>query len=192
MLNCELAGLGGNCEFLKAQSFFSWHRKFLFGTLNLGLQSGFVAPLHTIARNFGEGATRHFSDQQTRINDRLQIGGRLIARGYQYGKIGDKDEGDYLNGDLMYCAGASFSFPVGRTGLFGHLFASAGNVKIRGEDALKEDLSTLVSESRTTMGASLVIPMPIGRLEFGMALPFGRKEALDPFSNLFWGFDINF
>jgi len=192
MFNFELAGLGGNVEFLKMQSMFSWHWPFLFGVFNLGIQTGFISPLRKIVRNVNEGlASNWFSDKRTRINDRLQIGGRLLARGYEYGQIGDKDEGDYLNGDALLVAGGSFSFPIGTTGLAGHLFATAGNVKVRTNKSLQEDLTSLVVDSRTSMGASLVIPFPIGRLEVGMALPMRQKEK-DPFSRLFWGFDINF
>jgi len=193
MFNFEVAGLGGNVEFLKMESMLSWHWPILFGVFNIGIQSGFISPLRKIVGCANDGiANRYFQDTQTRINDRLQIGGRLLARGYEYGKIGDKDEGDYLNGDALLAAGASFSFPIGTTGLAGHLFATAGNVKYRNEkNTLKEDLTSLVVESRTSIGASLVVPMPIGRLEFGMAVPLSQPPK-DQFSNLFWGFDINF
>merc|ERR1719373_144332 len=109
MFNFEVAGLGGNVEFLKMESMLSWHWPILFGVFNIGIQSGFISPLRKIVGCANDGiANRYFQDTQTRINDRLQIGGRLLARGYEYGKIGDKDEDDYLNGDALLAAGASF------------------------------------------------------------------------------------
>lgn len=200
-INVELAGLGGNVEFLKAQSFCSWHFPFLFGVFNVGFQSGFITPLGKLASGINERLGNKFQDKATRINDRLQIGGRLLARGYQYGKIGDKDGEDYLNGDMMYCGGISYSFPIGRTSLAGHLFATAGNVLCRSanakcggeESTLKSDVQSLFMNSRTSMGAAVVIPFPVGRLEFGLAIPILKTNVFDdPFSNLFWGLDLNF
>jgi len=194
----ELAGLGGNVEFLKVQSALSYHVPIGFGTFNLGLNTGIIAPLSKLFSTFPRSISDLFQDKRTRINDRLQIPGRLLLRGYQYGKIGDRDTDafdkkydDYLNGDAMYAAGASYSFPIAQSGLAGHLFATAGNVKRKDDkSSWQENISNMVKESRISLGFSVVIPFAIGRLEFGMAVPFNQHS--DPCSPLFWGLDVNF
>jgi len=191
----ELAGLGGNVEFLKAQSVLSYHMPIGFGTFNLGLNTGVIAPLSKLFSGFPRSFSEIFQDKRTRINDRLQIPGRLLLRGYQHGKIGDRDKDekydDYLNGDAMYAAGASYSFPIAQSGLAGHLFATAGNVKRADYKASwQENITKMINESRISLGFSVVIPFAIGRLEFGMAVPFNQHN--DHCNPLFWGLDVNF
>jgi len=130
LINVELAGLGGNVQFLRTIFSCTHHVTLGVGILNIGLHCGFVSTLLNLVDRFKINTTKWLTNRRLQINDRLQIPGKLLHRGYHYGKIGVMDEKDYLNGDAMFVTGLSYTFPFGYTGLAGHLFLTAGNVQL--------------------------------------------------------------
>lgn len=190
-INVEFAGLGGNVQFLKTISSLTYHRPVGIGILNIGFHCGFICTLSSILDNFKINAIKWLTDKQIRVNDRLQIPGKLVHRGYHYGKIGDKDRKDYLNGDKMFVTGLSYSFPFGHSGLGGHLFFSTGSIKINdSKTSIINNFRKLFKTQCSSLGISIIIPLTMGRLEFGIAVPYNK--FFNPFSNIFWGIDVNF
>jgi len=187
-LNAEFAGLGGDAQFIKAQGAASYHWPLPnrdFGTLNIGLRTGMITPLGLLLPSL-------FSDQRTRVTDRVPVGGALLSRGYTQGCCGPRDGFDFLNADLSYSAGLSWTKRFPSTGLFSNVFVGASGGALRRE--LRQDeglLSAALSQPRVSAGASCVIPLGPGRLEIGIAHRLGFDNP-DPFYTLYWGFGVDF
>jgi outer membrane protein assembly factor BamA len=180
----EIAGFGGNVQFVKAETAASYHQPWenLF-TINVGARGGIIIPLG----NIFSGA-----DTKTRFCDRIPCGGALISRGWQQGAIGPRDQCDYMNGDLCASAGVSATGPVSNSPLFWHGFVGATSGSLHSETTPRSNLlSTFFNRARVSAGASLVFPLGTGRLEVGVAQSI-IGDRIDTFSRFFWGFGIHF
>lgn len=182
--SAEVAGFGGNVQFVKAETAASYHRPWenLF-TLNFGVRGGLIIPLGNILSD---------ADTKTRFCDRIPCGGALISRGWQQGAIGPRDQCDYMNGDLCASAGVSATGPVSNSPLFWHGFLGATSGSLHSEATSRSNLfSTFLNRARVSVGASLVFPLGTGRLEVGVAQSI-IGDRIDAFSRIFWGFGIHF
>jgi len=178
--SAEVAGLGGNVQFVKAETAASYHRPWenLF-TINLGVRGGLIIPLGSIFSD---------ADTKTRFCDRIPCGGALISRGWHQGGDGC----DYMNGDLCASAGVSATGPVSNSPLFWHGFLGATSGSLHSQaKPLSNLFSTFLNRARVSVGASLVFPLGTGRLEVGVAHSI-IGDRIDAFSRIFWGFGIHF
>jgi len=176
--SAELAGLGGDAQFVKMEGAASYHTAILDKcTVNMGIRGGLIAPL---GKYFN-----WFSDKKTRICDRVLCGGDLISRGYKNG-IGPRDKDDYLDSDLSISAGISATGAITDTPLYWHGFLTATGGSL-GSNLLRDCLH----KSRVSLGASVVLPIGGGRLELGVMQPLGNVSG-DQFNRMFWGFGMEF
>jgi len=184
--SAELAGFGGDVQFVKAETAASYHRPLKnLCTINFGMRGGLIVPLGSIFSGV-------FSDVKTRICDRIPCGGALISRGWQQGAIGPKDDCDYLNGELCASAGVSATGPIPDSPLFWHGFLGGTSGSLHSETTPGSSiLSTVLKRARVSAGVSLVYPLSTGRLEIGLAQSV-NGDNIDPFYRIFWGFGIHF
>jgi len=176
--SAELAGLGGDAQFLKLEGAASYHKTILDKcTANMGIRGGLISPLGRYCSLF--------SDKITRICDRVRCGGDLISRGYKDG-IGPRDEHDYLDGELIVSAGLSATGVITDTPLYWHGFLTA-----TGGSLGPNLMANCLRETRVSVGASVVLPIGGGRLELGLMHPL-RKLPGDQIYRMFWGFGMEF
>ena len=173
----ELAGLGGDVQFLKH-------------TLRYGhfysISDGWV--LSGLAR-----AGHIFGiDDDVRIVDRFFLGGRRL-RGFEPSGVGPRDAetGDALGGNLFYSVTGELGFPLGlpdEVNLRGAIFidiGSLGTIDQSGQELLDE------SSPRLSIGAGINFRSPLGpiRLDFSRAL---IKEDFDRTENFRFSFGTRF
>lgn len=176
--SAELAGLGGDAQFVKMEGAASYHKAILDKcTVNMGIRGGLIAPLGKYSKLF--------SDNKTRICDRVLCGGDLISRGYKYG-IGPRQEHDYLDSDLTVSAGISATGAITDTPLYWHGFLTATGGSI-GSNLVNKCLR----KTRVSLGASVVLPIGGGRLELGLMHPLTAVDG-DQINRMFWGFGMEF
>lgn len=192
----ELAGLGGDVQFGKvkadAKFYYPIHRHVSLGT---SFRCGYLRPLSNFLSQKNDT-----NERQSLINDRFFLGGPLVMRGFGANSIGPSDSGDYLGGDLYASAGieGTFSLPFQscqQNGIRGHIFANCGNLismhdseidrkrklPIKNFSSSSNDnnhsggtdknITDLLSGMRASIGTGLVIPTPLGRLEFNFSYP---------------------
>ena len=173
----ELAGLGGDAQFLKH-------------TLNYGhfysIADGWV--LSAIAR-----AGHIFGiDDDVRIVDRFFLGGRRL-RGFETSGVGPRDAetGDALGGNLFYSLSGELGFPLGlpdEINLRGAIFVDVGTLT-----TIDESGPELLDESspRLSAGVGINFRSPLGpiRLDFARAL---IKEDFDRTENFRFSFGTRF
>ena len=173
----ELAGLGGDAQFLKH-------------TLTYGhfysVADGWV--LSAIAR-----AGHIFGiDDDVRIVDRFFLGGRRL-RGFEPSGVGPRDAetGDALGGNLFYSLSGELGFPLGlpdEINLRGAIFLDVGTLT-----TIDESGPGLLDESspRLSLGVGINFRSPLGpiRLDFARAL---IKEDFDRTENFRFSFGTRF
>mmetsp|Transcript_54263 Transcript_54263/g.172255 ORF Transcript_54263/g.172255 Transcript_54263/m.172255 type:complete len:471 (+) Transcript_54263:310-1722(+) len=127
----------------------------------------------------------------TNVADRFYMGGPSSVRGFRTRSVGPADERrvrkddqgeagslkyDYLGGDVMCTAKAAVNFDIPQKvaralGVHGHVFANAGNLAPLNAGAFgswggfESALADFVSTFRCSVGAGVVFPTRIGRLE---------------------------
>lgn len=192
----ELAGLGGDVQFGKvkadAKFYYPIHRHVSLGT---SLRCGYLRPFSNFLSRKNDT-----NEVQSLINDRFFLGGPVVMRGFGVNSIGPSDSGDYLGGDLYASAGieCTFALPLQscqQNGIRGHIFANCGNLMSIHDSEVDrkrklpienfsssrngnnhsgdtdKNIAHLISGMRASIGTGLVIPTPLGRLEFNFSYP---------------------
>ena len=126
----------------------------------------------------------------SRTTDRFSLGGRSL-RGFQYGQIGPREGDEPLGGENYAVSRIEANFPIGlpkELGLYGGLFAEAGSLwgLKYDEDKINvssEDLRSIGSNIRTSIGFTLYWSTPIGPLQFNWAKPQRYIKGIDKTEN---------
>ncbi|KNC77357.1 hypothetical protein SARC_10184 [Sphaeroforma arctica JP610] len=167
-LTQELAGLGGDASFFKAegdiQKYIRLHHSGL--TLSLGARAGAL---------WATGGT----SAATSISDRYFLGGAMSMRGFNMAGIGPRDRNDSLGGDAFWATGIQIRSPIpllqkstGDT-LQLHSFFNAGSLANFSSDSAHRGLFQRLKDSplRASTGVGLILQMGPARLEFNYCLP---------------------
>ena len=173
----ELAGLGGDTQFLKHTLTYGHFYSIADGWVLSGvLRSGYIVGL----------------DDDVRIVDRFFLGGRTL-RGFEPSGVGPRDAktDDSLGGNLFYSVTGELGFPLGladELNLRGAIFTDIGSltrIDVSGPELLDED------SPRLSVGVGLNFRSPIGpiRLDFSRAL---IKEEFDRTENFRFSFGTRF
>ena len=145
----ELAGIGGNVQFLKNDFEHGWSRLLTSQIILSGsFKTGLLVPL-----NFFHSSPSPGAKKSSYISDRYFLGGPNCIRGFEHKGIGNRVEGkkylqyfsekglinfyvvvedDALGGDMFWAGGMSIFFPLlfkkGWENLKGHLFINGGSI----------------------------------------------------------------
>ena len=162
-LETELAGLGGDAQFVSAKTGGSYYypvtKKVTFNTL---------AEI---------GAIQGYNDENVQINERYFLGSRTL-RGFEYGGIGPRDlaTDDSLGGNFFYRGSTELSFPVGlpeEMGIKGHAFSDYGSVwDLDDSGAGIADENSL----RATVGVGVSWLSPLGPIRVDLATPVLEED----------------
>ncbi|KAF2731783.1 hypothetical protein EJ04DRAFT_442314 [Polyplosphaeria fusca] len=202
----ELAGWGplkGDVSFFKTEA--ESQVALPFGdtgiTLTAGLRGGVLYPLTPAGSN---------APQQSRINDRFQLGGPTDVRGFRISGLGPHDGQDAVGGDVYAAGGASLLFPVPRVGkdtpLRFQAFINGGKlVALKGKSKEGQmDSAAVRSSMKRTMqslkddlpscaaGFGLVYAHPIARFEVNFSLPLVMRHAEQTRKGLSFGVGVEF
>ncbi|GBG33292.1 Sorting and assembly machinery component 50-like [Hondaea fermentalgiana] len=172
----EFAGMGGDAHFakgeVKVQQFLPLFADVISGiALGFTFQAGVLCPLATPRSASpdklpGVGASTH-------ICDRFWLGGPLDLRGFNHKGAGPRTSpnrpgaqgGDSLGGDATWRLGTNLTLPfphglLHAAGVRCHLYANAGNLC-----AWETSFRSLVHGMRAAVGAGIVFPTAVGRIE---------------------------
>jgi outer membrane protein insertion porin family len=180
-LGTEVAGLGGDAEFVKFTA-----RTSIYQTLSEEMDIvGLVSA--------GAGHIQGFGDNGLRIFDHFRSNDRMI-RGFDYNGIGPVDTltGDHLGGTTYFNASAEAQFPMPLVpesfGLRGAVFADAAT--LYGNKNAAATASTDM-EWRASVGVGLMWASPFGPLRIDYAVPV-VKEATDDVQEFNFGISTRF
>lgn len=187
-VSTELAGLGGDTNFLKGQFLlqrcFPIHPRL---SLDLSCTAGHILPWSSF--------TRPDSLSQVKINDRFFFGGPLFLRGFKFGGIGPRSRDDPLGGDLFAAACARLSTPLGFLGgvpVRGHVFVDAGNLVSTNHRSPNATFREGLSTARASCGFGVALGVG-GRLELNVTAPLSRMEQdVSPAHHFHIGFGLRF
>ena len=172
----EIAGLGGDDQFLKSKA---------SGKIYQGVFDNSI-----ILSTELEGGILSMGKGYSKVVDRFLLGGRSF-RGFKYNGIGPRElnNGSYtipLGGEKYAIARLAASFPLGlprELGLYGSLFAEAGTLWDLKTDPNISGLSDKVALTdrtiRTSIGFAMNWETPIGPLQFNWSRPQKYLEADD-------------
>ncbi|KAF2280097.1 uncharacterized protein EI97DRAFT_464124 [Westerdykella ornata] len=202
----ELAGVGplrGDVSFFKTQA--ESQIALPFGdtgiTFTAGLRGGILYPL-------ASGGSR--IPQQSRINDRFQLGGPNDVRGFRISGLGPHDGSDAVGGDVFAAGGASLLFPIPRvrkeTPLRLQAFVNGGRlVSLQKQDkegqmdsaAVKDSMKKAIRSLTDGLpscaaGLGLVYAHPIARFEINFSLPLVARHDEATRKGLSFGVGIEF
>ena len=124
--------------------------------------------------SFQAKAINSLTDEDVRISKRLNIPSKRL-RGFEPGKIGPKDGGDYIGGNYAASLNASTTLPEFGTNLETidfQLFFDAANVF-----GVDYDSSLDKSKIRTSFGFGIDWFTPIGPLNFSIAQPISKADS---------------
>lgn len=167
----EVAGLGGDAEFVKLTARATYYQTLSEELDIVGLISG------------GGGHVVGWGSEDLRIFDHFQSNDRMI-RGFAYNGIGpfdaDASGDDHLGGTTYFNASAEAQFPMPvlpeSFGLRGAVFADAatlyGNdIHIQGVNVQGADM-----EWRASVGAGIIWASPFGPLRIDYAVPVVKED----------------
>ncbi|KAF2007014.1 hypothetical protein P154DRAFT_454921 [Amniculicola lignicola CBS 123094] len=202
----ELAGYGplkGDVAFFKSEA--ESQVALPFGetgiTLTASLRGGLIYPLALGGDS---------KPQQSRINDRFQLGGPTSVRGFRLSGLGPHDGQDAVGGDVYAAGGASLLFPVPRVGketpLRLQAFVNGGRLlSLKGRDrGGKQDPAAVASSMKRTItslkddlpscaaGFGVVYAHPIARFEVNFSLPLVMRAAEQSRKGLSFGVGVEF
>jgi outer membrane protein insertion porin family len=179
-LTTELAGLGGDAEFVSAR---------IGGTRYFPIYDDKV-----VLNILGEaGAITGMGGQDVQINDRFFLGGNNL-RGFEKSGVGPRDltTNDSLGGNVFYRGSVELAFPIGlpeELGIKGHTFTDFGSLW----DVDLPSAADLADESsiRAAAGVGLSWQSPLGPVRLDVAAPFA-KEDYDEKENFRFSFGTRF
>eukprot|EP00823_Brevimastigomonas_motovehiculus_P005381 TRINITY_DN394_c5_g1_i1.p1 TRINITY_DN394_c5_g1~~TRINITY_DN394_c5_g1_i1.p1 ORF type:complete len:601 (+),score=210.07 TRINITY_DN394_c5_g1_i1:40-1842(+) len=200
-LSSEVAGLGGDAEYLKgeslAQKHFPLSKSWSFGVSAL---AGLLRPWSTFMSRAAPVDPRYA--KQPYICDRFFLGGPLNLRGFAPRSVGPIQLYDSLGGDTYMAFGGALTYflPGKWNEQFGarlSWFCNAGNNL--SAMSLPSGVGVLSSqvgrqyfrEMRVSTGLAMVLPTSIGRFELGFALPL-RSNPNDRCQGVQLGLGMNF
>lgn len=160
----ELAGLGGDAEFVSAK---------------LGASYYYPVYDNIVFNVLGEGgAIQGLSNSDVQINERYFLGGATL-RGFQRAGVGPRDisTDDSLGGNYFYRGSAEFSFPVGlpeEMGIKGHAFTDVGSIWDLDEpyDPNIKDIDSL----RASAGVGVSWRSPLGPVRVDLSAPYIEED----------------
>ena len=137
-----------------------------------------------------EGGFMQMQNGFSRTVDRFSLGGRSL-RGFQYGKIGPREGDEPLGGEKYAVSRIEANFPIGlpkELGFYGGLFAEAGSLWGLNYDENKlniepNELKSVDSKIRSSIGFTLYWSTPIGPLQFNWAKPQQYLSGIDKTEN---------
>tara|TARA_B100000029_G_scaffold498433_1_gene567284 strand:+ start:1007 stop:3346 length:2340 start_codon:yes stop_codon:yes gene_type:complete len=164
-LRQDLAGLGGDVNYLRHILNYSYHRRLWSDWIgSLSLEEGHI---------FGIG-------ERINLSDRFFLGGNSF-RGFASGGVGPRDTRtlDFLGGTVYYVGTAEVSIPLGilqEFGVFGRVFTEVGSLADADLESTEDVFD--VGKPRVSSGFGISWRSPFGpiRLDFAWAL---RKESFD-------------
>ena len=168
----SFSGLGGENSFLKGSA----RGKIYTSFFNDGL---------TVTGEL-EGGVIQMQKGFSRTIDRFLLGGRRL-RGFQYGEIGPREGDEPLGGEKYAVSRLEANFPIGlpeELGFYGGLFAEAGSLWGLSYDQEKllvdqNNLKSIDSHIRSSIGFTLYWATPIGPLQFNWAKPQQYLSGVD-------------
>ncbi|KAJ1993435.1 hypothetical protein H4R33_000690 [Dimargaris cristalligena] len=164
-LHTELAGIGGNVEFLKGEA---------HGQVNERLGSGF-----SVSTTGRIGALKPVNGASSRIPDRFLLGGPTSLRGFRPFGVGPRDGCDALGGDVFWSTGVSLFTPlpvIDSDKLKGHLWANAGGLSaLSKNESIREALVGSLARPTSSVGAGLLFHHGLFRLELNLCLPLTKS-----------------
>ena len=172
----SISGLSGNHTLLKGSARGKVYRSFF----NDGL---------TITSEFEAGMIQ-MQNGFSRTTDRFSLGGRRL-RGFQYGEIGPREGSEPLGGEKFAVGRVEANFPIGlpeELGFYGGLFAEAGSLWGLSYDKKRltvdpNNLKSIDSNIRSSVGFTLYWSTPIGPLQFNWAKPQQYLSGIDKTEN---------
>ncbi|MEM6780834.1 MAG: outer membrane protein assembly factor BamA, partial [Pseudomonadota bacterium] len=160
----ELAGLGGDAEYISGKLGSSYHYP--------------IYERSVILQILGEvGAIEGLRDEEVKINERYFLGGDTL-RGFERAGVGPRDTttDDSLGGNYFYRGSAELTFPVGlpeELGVAGHAFSDFGSLF-----ELDDNGPEVADESsiRVSAGAGISWRSPLGPIRVDVAVPIQEED----------------
>ena len=125
--------------------------------------------------NFYSRAANSFTGEDVRLSKRLYIPSSKL-RGFESGKVGPKENGDYIGGNYMSGLNFSSSLPQILPSLEKvdfNLFVDAGNIWGIDYNSTLDDSNVI----RSAFGFGMDILTPIGPMNFSLAQPITKKSS---------------
>ena len=171
-----ISGLGSRNSFIKASA-------------RGKIYNSFFDDLITLTGEL-EGGVMQMQNGFSRTVDRFSLGGRSL-RGFQYGQIGPREGDEPLGGENYAVSRIEANFPIGlpkELGFYGGIFAEAGSLWGLNYDKEKieidaNDLKSVDSQIRSSVGFTLYWSTPIGPLQFNWAKPQQYLSGVDKTEN---------
>ena len=171
-----ISGLGSKNSFIK-------------GSARGKIYNSFFDDLITVTGEL-EGGFMQMQNGFSRTVDRFSLGGRSL-RGFQYGQIGPREGDEPLGGENYAVSRIEANFPIGlpkELGFYGGIFAEAGSLWGLNYDKEKieidaNDLKSVDSQIRSSVGFTLYWSTPIGPLQFNWAKPQQYLSGVDKTEN---------
>ena len=119
-------------------------------------------------------AVNSLTGDDVKLSERLYIPGKRL-RGFEVGKVGPKDQDDFIGGNYITAINATTTVPrilenIQNVDLV--MFADAGNIwGVDYDDSLDN------SEVRSSVGVGLDWLTPIGPLSFSFAQPISKQDS---------------
>ncbi len=171
-----ISGLGSRNSYIK-------------GSARGKIYNSFLDDLITVTGEL-EGGFMQMQNGFSRTVDRFSLGGRSL-RGFQYGQIGPREGDEPLGGENYAVSRIEANFPIGlpkELGFYGGIFAEAGSLWGLNYDKEKieidaNDLKSVDSKIRSSVGFTLYWSTPIGPLQFNWAKPQQYLSGVDKTEN---------
>ena len=119
-------------------------------------------------------AANSMGDDDVRISNRLYLPSRKL-RGFESGKVGPIDGGDFIGGNYLASFNAASELPI-----FESLETIDFNIFYDAANVWGVDYSSTINDSsalRSSMGLGIDWYTPIGPLSFSFAQPLSKKET---------------
>ncbi len=168
-LNTDVAGLGGDAEYVRAK------------TGGIGYVSLF-SPEWVLSGLAETGGVWGFGGEDVAISDRFFLGGNSL-RGFKTSGIGPRDlttsSEDSLGGRYFARTSLEMTFPTGlpeEMGVKAHVFSDAGTVWDSGATPLPGETFIDSQSIRVSTGAGLSWRSPLGPLRVDFAFPIVKED----------------
>lgn len=174
----ELAGIGGDTAFAKAEGEAQISRKILDG-------------LHISFATRG-GLLYALGSQQTMFSDRFRLGGPMNIRSFKFNSLGPRDQSDYVGGDAYWAAGVSLIGDIPQKPhwpLKPHLYLNAGKLgTLDRSRSFSEAVRLATTNPSISAGIGLIYRFDPVRLEVNFGMPLVAHKT-DGYQR---GFQIGF
>jgi len=167
----ELAGFSGDVKFFKNTLEVQQHL-----ATDLGVSFAVSGQL---------GFLQGLAGQGSRINDRFFLGGPVVMRGFRTKGLGPRGSAAGSSGAAACAKGGDAFFSAALTATFdlpsrvlealnikGHVFCNVGNnIAVGAGRPVWKQFPSMLANYRAVLGAGLVVPMQVGRLEANYCFP---------------------